>query len=162
MATATITDDAPVPVVSITGLGGSVTQGHSFSFTVEATGTLTNPLPVVIGIEDQNSGAIVTGATPSGVFVPDDSGVVMVPTGGSIEVVVTTANPTSSNGNVTGNVTLYPPAPANAGTYQLVGGASFDSQDVVFKDNTASTASQPRLSIAGPASSVRADQSAEC
>ena len=129
---ATVTDVVPVPVVSITGLGGSVTQGHSFSFTVEATTTLTNPLPVVIGIEDQNSGAIVTGATPSGVFIPDDSGVVMVPISGSIPVVVTTVNPGALSGNVTGNVTLYPPAPANAGAYQLVGGATSDSQDVVF------------------------------
>ena len=158
IGTATITDDAPVPVVSVTGLGGTVTQGHSFSFTVEATGTLTNPLSVEIAIEDQNSGAIVTGATPSGVFIPDDSGSIMIPTSGSVEVVVTTANPGSISGNVTGNITLYP---SSSGTvFQVEGGGTFVSYDVVFKDNTASTASQPRLSIAGPASSVRADQSA--
>ena len=155
--TANLTSDSLS--ISIADLSETVTQGYSFNFKIKASAILFSPLSVRILLSDGSSGIIV-GATPAGVFNTDGTeGMVTIPTSGLVEVAVMTTNPAGSSGNVNGNIRLF--RSTSGVSFQVPGGgASFDSP-VMFKDNNASTASQPRVSIAADSTAlVRADQGA--
>ena len=147
-----------IPVVSITELTGSVTQGHSYSFKLESSAILTEPLNVKILLN--NTSGSITGATPSSVFNSDGSeGTVTIPISGSQVVMVNTQNPTDSSGNQTENIVITSDTSSPV-TYKAEGGGASRNYPVEYKDNTASTAAQPRLSIADITDLVQADQSA--
>ena len=147
------------PIVSITGNPSSVTQGHPFSFTVEATTLLQSALSVPIDISTGASTDIITSATPSGVYVSNNRGAIPIPISGSVEVTVMTQK-SADSGDTNGSFTIYNPSGVAARTFRVEGGGVLSQYDMTFKDNTASTAAQPRLSIANLTDPVRADQSA--
>ena len=149
-----------IPEVKITELTGSVTQGHPYSFKLESSAILTEPLNVKILLN--NDSGNITGATPSGVFNADGTGgTVTIPISGSQMVTVNTQNPPSptATGNQTENIVITSDIEFPI-TYQAEGGGASQNYPVVYKDNTASTAAQPRLSIADITDLVQADQSA--
>ena len=149
------------PTISVTGLTGSVTQGYPYSFLVEASTTLFTPISVRIQLNDGSLGSI-TGSTPTSVFVANAEGTVTIPISGSILVTVATQNPTTgATGDVNGNITIFNPQGAQMNSYMVDGGSASRVYPVVFKDNTVTTASQPRVSIASAATAlVQADQNA--
>ena len=145
-----------LPVVAITNLTGSVTQGHSYSFNVETSAVVTTPLQVRIQL--YNSNEFITSVTPSSAFPEAGEGTVTIPTSGSVKVTVNTQNPTTGfnpNGNQTEGIDIFP----RANSYNVEGGSFLRSYQVEYKDNTVSTATQPRLSIANITDPVQADQS---
>ena len=146
------------PIVSVTGEPDTVTQGHPFSFTVAVTTQLFSSISVRIQLNDGNSG-IMTGANPTSVYVANNAeGRVTIPISGSIEVTVNTTNPAGSNGNVNGNLTLNSPQ-GSEDDYVVDGGGSTRVYPIVFKDNSLTSASNPRVSIASASEAlVRADQ----
>ena len=73
-----------------------MTQGHPYSFKLESSAILTEPLEVKIQLN--NTSGSITGATPSSVFNSDGSaGMVTVPIIGSQAVMVSTQNPSDSS-----------------------------------------------------------------
>ena len=145
------------PEVKITELTGSVTQGHPYSFKLESSAILTEPLNVKILLN--NASGSITGAIPSSVFNSDGSeGTVTVPISGSQVVMVNTQNPTDSSGNQTENIVITSDTSFPV-TYKAEDGGASRNYPVEYKDNTASTAAQPRLSIADITDSVQADTS---
>ena len=149
-----------IPQVSITELSGSVTQGHSYSFKLESSAILTEPLNVKILLN--NTSGSITGATPLSVFNSDGSaGMVTIPISGSQVVMVNTQNPPdpTATGDQTENIVIISDTESPV-TYQAQVGGGDRSYPVVYKDNTESTATQPRLSIANITDPVQADESA--
>ena len=81
--------NASLPVVSLSEIPDSVTQGHSFKFMISATGTLeATGLDVTVQFRDGGHG-IVTGMTP-GTFVANRDSTITIPQAGSQEVTITT------------------------------------------------------------------------
>ena len=149
-------EDIVLPEISLSGVPDSVTQGHSFTFTVSASGTLeATGLPIIIQFDD-NSKGVISRIQP-GTYRADGNSELTIPQGGSQVVTVSTTNP-SEIGNQDLSITLW--APASGATYTIATGAA-GSDTLASKDNTASTATQPRLSIANIIDPVRANQRAD-
>ena len=108
-----ITTKVTDPVITIDDLPSSVTQGHTFSFTVKATGVFTSAIPVRIRFNDPS--ASITSVTPAGVYIANGEGVLNIPAtpsgsvGSSIQVTVNTTNPTNEDGEETGGVQIFQP-----------------------------------------------------
>ena len=133
-----------IPEILLKDVPDTVTQGFDFSFTIEADGTIdVGGLPVTVQF-GEGSATIITGISPRTHvdYVDGGNSTITIPQSGSIEVTVSTTNPSGpADQNLT--ITL-----TGAGTtYTISNSAGSGSKTVLSKDNSSPSSSRPSLSL---------------
>ena len=147
-----------LPIISIENAPASITQGHSFSFSLVANPQPSNPLVVNLRLDGSSGPGILTSFTGGENTYTTGVGNVTIPTSGTLPITVVTANPSEDSGDKAIAISMGPDNTAGTGHYSQ--DAMARTHSVTMKDNTSPTGTNPRVSIAGPTNPVRADLSA--